>query len=710
MNKLYFLIQRFKYWHLLTGVTMSIFVAQNCAPTKMSSMDSSNLASSQDTPAFMAAKSVLAAKCLNCHSASGSAAFSSFDLTSAQSFVSQGLVSPGKPEESKLIFRLKATWTSNHDPVVQNMPLLSSISVNEYNVLRNWVLSMANGLGPYTCNENAPIDKKLVATAPKLLSPLQYRNTLSDFLNSVVGNAAATTIYNKAMTGIVFPEVSVEEKYPRKENNLNEAHLKIFFSVADATAKELVGTTYYANFVTNVINADKGFCTTINVTALSTVCQTQFVRNLGLRLLRRPLRENLGDNETGVLTEEFTLFAKQSDAVSTIVFRLMLSTHFLYLFENNETELTDNANVLRLSSYAIASRLSYQFWNSMPDDALFAKAKAKDLYQEADFLDALDHVLKDAKAKSFIDEFTAGWLSLNRLPALSNTESAMQLPALNLRAVRYDSALRTQMIQEIQELVSHTWRSDGVVEDILTSNISFARNAELMKIYNVATPAPATITSTNAVRLPSSHAGILTRAGLLVEANGIQNPVHRAIRIIRDVACITLPEAPADTMPEIPLTAAAIETMTVRKQFEHNTSTTTCFECHKTINPFGFALSNFNGLGYFQTQEPAMNALGTPTGAQLTIDSRVSFDTTFGPAVKANSAVDYSSLLSKRAEYKSCFIANYSDYFLNRAANEAEGCRLNKAYLKLQNRQPLGEVFRSLALDPEFRLRKLENK
>lgn len=710
MEKIYFLIKRFKYWHLFTGVTLSLFVAQNCAPTKMSSIDSSNLASAQETPAFMAAKSVLAAKCLSCHSASGSAAFSPFDLTSAQSFVSQGFVTPGRPEESKLIFRLKATWASNHDPVVQNMPLLGSITVNEYNVLRNWVLSMTSGLGPYACNDKAPIDKKLVATAPKLLSPLQYRNTLSDFLNIVVGGTAASTIYTKAMTGIVFPEISVEEKFPRKENNLNDAHLKIFFNIADAVAKELVGATYYANFVTNVINSDKGFCTTLNVTALSTVCQTQLVRNLGLRLLRRPLRENLGDNETTAFAEEFTLFAKQTDAVSTIVFRMMLSTHFLYLFENNETELTDNSNILRLSSYSIASRLSYQFWNSMPDDALLAKAKTKDLYQEADFLDALDHVLKDAKAKSFIDEFTAGWLSLNRIPALSNTESAMQQPALNLRTVKYDSALRTQMIQEIQDIVSYTWRSNGFVEDILTNNISFARNAELMKIYNVTTPAPANVTATNAVRLPSSHSGILTRAGLLVEENGVQNPVHRAIRIIRDVACITLPDPPADTMPEVPLTAGAIETMTVRKQFEHNTSTTTCFECHKTINPFGFALSNFNGLGYFQTQEPAMNALGLPTGTQLAIDSKVSFDTTFGPAVKADNAVDYSLLLSKRAEYKACFIANYSDYFLNRSADETEGCRLNKAYLKLENRQPLGEVFRSLALDPEFRLRKLENK
>lgn len=709
MKKLYFFLKRFRYWHLTTGVVVSLFVGQNCAPTHMSSTSSSSLASSQDTPAFLAAKTVLTAKCVSCHNPSGVAAFSSFDLTSAQSFVEKGLISPGKPDASKLIFRLKATWLASHDPAVQNMPSLGSISISEYNVLRNWVLSMTSGAGPYTCNQNDPIEKKLVATAPKLLSPLQYRNTLSDFLNAVMGSTSASTIYNKAMTGVVFPDVSIEEKYPRKENNLNAAHLKIFFNIADAAAKELVLNANYSTFVTNVINYDKGFCTMINIASLSTVCQTQFVRNLGFRLLRRPLREILADNETAALTQEFAVFALQTEAVSTITFRLLLSTHFLYLFENNETPLTDNPNILRLSSYAIASRLSYQFWNSTPDNALFAKAKAKDLYQEADFLDALDYVLQSPKAKSFIDEFTAGWLSLNRVPALVNSESAMQLPALNLRTARYDAALRSQMIQEIQEIVSYTWRNNGFVEDILTNNISFARNAELMKIYNVATPAPITVNSSNAVRLPATHAGILTRAGLLVEANGMQNPVHRAIRIIRDVACIVLPEAPADTIPEIPLTPGAIETMTMRKQFEHNTSTTTCFECHKTINPFGFALSNFNGLGYHQSQEPALTALGVPTGGQLTIDSRVSFDTTFGPAVRATDAIDYSLLLSKRTEYKNCFITNYTDYFLNRPANAAEGCRLNKAYLKLENRQPLGEVFRSLALDPEFRLRKLEN-
>jgi hypothetical protein len=287
----------------------------------------------------------------------------------------------------------------------------------------------------------------------------------------------------------------------------------------------------------------------------------------------------------------------------------------------------------------------------------------------------------------------------------------MSLPQINLRAVNYNAALRQEMIKEIQELVSYTWKSDGRPQDILTSNISFARNADLMKIYNLSTPAPANITATNAVRMPTSHAGLLTRAGLLAEANGFQSPVHRAIRVMRDVMCLDLPSAPADTAPEMPLSAVAIETMTMRQQVTHNTSTPTCFGCHKSINPFGFALSNFNGLGFYQDKEPAMNALGQPTGTLLDINSQVSFDTTFGPTVKAMNAVDYSQMLSQRNEFKSCFVGNYSEYFLNRQPDATvDGCRLNRAYLKLENGQSMGEVFKSLALDPEFRMRKLENK
>lgn len=704
----------FKLKHaIIVSLFMSVLLAQNCAPQHMmSNLDSSSL-NSQDTPAFLAAKDVLQSKCVKCHSSTGLASFAIFDLSAAQNFVSTGQVIPGKPNESKLIFRLKKTWDEDHvaNPTVENMPPTEEISKSDYNVLVNWVLSMVDSsVGPYTCNEQSTIDQRMVASAMKVLSPVQYKNTLDDFLKMVLSTTSANSVLNKSFLNIVFPDVMATTKYPRGQNNIGAIELKNYFQVSDALAKEVVNTTNYNSFVANTINLDIGLCTALNVNSLSPVCQAQFVRNLGKLLFRRPLKEELNDNEVAFFVDDFTTTSLQTAAVGAIVFRMLMSPQFLYMLENNEMPFKDNDNLLKLSSYSIASRLTYQFWNSMPDRFLFELAKNKDLYDETHFLEAVSYVLNHSKAQNFIDEFSIGWFGLNQIPEFDSSSTPFTIPQINLRGVKFNSTLRSAMIREIQDLVAYTWKNNGKIEEILLSDISFARNAELMKIYDLSTPAPLNVTPSNAVRMPATHSGLLTRAGLLAESGGLQNPIHRAIRIMNNVVCLDLPAAPADTMPEIPLTDVAIETMTVRQQFAHNTSTPTCFACHKSINPFGFALSNFNGLGFYQTQEPAMNVMGLPTGSLLPVDSKVTFDTTFGSSVQSQTAVEYSQMLSKRKEFKTCFVNNYSQYFLNRDADKKiEGCRLNKVYQRLQVGQSLNEAFKSLALDPEFRMRKLEN-
>lgn len=679
---------------------------QNCSNGFTPEIYLDHLSSNSPSSAeFTASKAILTNRCASCHGAGGSQSHTRLDLATEQQFTLSGFVIAGKPDESKLLQRLR-NYSGNS--ALKDMPPTGPIPDSEYQTLRRWIMAMGATTtpesNPYACNANEPIDNKVLFSKIQALSDLQYTNTIKDFLALTVPTTASG-IYSRAVAPVTIP-TNTSARYPRNISDVSKDRLMAYFNISDKLATELTNSTNAQTFLAKIISFNSGACFNPTLTVLSSDCVNQFVRNLGLRLYRRPLIEAGAINELEAFKQEFALTADRAKAMSNLIMRMMMSQNFLFRMEDQEIQSPTNPKLLQLSSYAVANRLSYTFWNTMPDETLLGYARNGSLQDDLRFAEAMNYVLSSAKVDSSYKEFAQGYLLLNKTPVFSSSTSSLQ--HFN-NGIQFDLAMTKAMNSEAEELVSYIAKNNGKFNDLFTTDISFARHTPLMQVYGVTMPAPPTITPQNAVRMPAgTRAGILTRAALLAEESGGQHLIHRAVRIKRDLLCISQAPAPADVNPVVPLTPAQYQTYTFRQRTAHDTGTGSCFACHQTINPYGFPLSKYNGLGFYSNTEPAFTSTGILTGAQLPTDSTSDLTGVLSGVGQISDAIQFSSVIGSRPEAQRCFTTNYASYFLGREPDvEKEGCRLNKMF-SIIKAGTLKDAMSSIATDVEFRHRKID--
>ena len=695
----------------LTWVTTSM---NGCGQPMHSSVTSASSGFSVEEELFGKVKTILDTNCKSCHSEGGGAA--SFNLANGAEFIRNGLVVAGTPNRSKLIFRLK----NFVDPIAtnNNMPQGSvKISDADYQVLYSWILEMSSEKSPYTCNESAIDYTKIKQSDSKRLSLRQYRNTLVDLLAPALTRSTATTLVNNAMSGVFFP-ADVGVYFKRESNIFGGDHAQGFFDVADRLATAISTNSGHTQSVaTYFINLSPAACTSTTVSSLSATCRSRLVNNLGSRVLRRPLRtpeQNVRlqtgfvvDEAEPLLTELGTSGSVQ-DGLSRLFFRLLVSPHFLTQTEDQNLvgQKYQNSSVYWLSSFAIINRLSYRFWNTMPDEALWNFAASEDLSTEDGYLKVLNYTLsQSSKLDDSMREYMNDWLKLESTP---NFTPNQRFPLIS--NVTFNSQLRQDMINEVEELYSYTARSRGSFQRLFTSDISFARSSGLMSLYGQSTPAAASVTESNAVRFPAGQrAGLLTRGALLVSGSEIPSPIIRGIHIRKEILCMTLGQPPGDAL-DIFNNTPAPHVSTTRDKVQIKTSGASCIGCHNLINPLGFALSNYNSFGSYITQEPIFSQTSNTIQTTVPINSQVNLSAIISEGnTNVNGGVDYSQSLSQQTAAKVCFSEKVMRYAFNRdVSSTADACRLERIYNNLDESGFLIDTLRSSAMDYEFRLRRLE--
>ncbi len=556
---------------------------------------------------------------------------------------------------------------------------------------------------PFACPASSAEDL-LEPMHARRLSQRQLQRTLTDVFGRILGATRATPLVTSALAATTLPPDT--DRYKRWSNDFSSVHAQGYFVLADTLAKSVSSTTSYDAFIKGAVDLDKGTCATLNAAAPSVECQKQLIRNLALRLLRRPLVEGGAQDEVEDYRREYAS-VDAATALGNLVFRMLLSPSSLFHLEVNEKPFPGRTDVLSLSSHAIANRLSYTFWNAPPDDELLARAQSTDLGTDDGYAAALEYVV--AKQQRFQDstaEFFGDWLRLEEVPQFqSNNPTAFAVFAGN---VRYDAALRDELVNEVRELGAFTTNSGGTFKDLFTTEVSFARGPELMKLYGVTSPAPAELTLANVVALPSGkHPGLLTRAAMLVTGSGSKNPVLRGMRVRHDILCMPTPPPPANLPADAFAAPPFNVNLTSRERYALKTSVQPCNGCHTVINPPGFALSNYNGLGRYETTEPAFAEDGAYTGKQLPVDATVDLAALFGSGTKSQTPAEFATLVGEQPQAKKCFSQEYAKYFLGREISDKDGCRLNRLYGVLREGKSLKEGMQSLARDPAFRLRKL---
>ncbi len=259
---------------------------------------------------------------------------------------------------------------------------------------------------------------------------------------------------------------------------------------------------------------------------------------------------------------------------------VLVSPHFLFLREK-----TDAARPTALDPFALASRLSYFLWSSMPDEELFTLAEQGKLTQPETLRAQVERMLRDPKAAAFTQNFAGQWLSLRAIDATA--PDYMLYP-------EYDNILKVAMVKEVLLFFDEVLKNDLSLTNFVASDFTML-NGRLAKHYGI--PGVEGLEFRKVALPPGSHrGGVLTMAGVLkVTANGTTtSPILRGAWVLDRILGTPPPKPTVDVEAVDPDIRGAT---TIRQQLARHRQNAQCASCHARIDPPGFALENFDVIG-----------------------------------------------------------------------------------------------------------------
>jgi mono/diheme cytochrome c family protein len=333
------------------------------------------------------------------------------------------------------------------------------------------------------------------------------------------------------------------------------------------------------------------------------------------RIAREAYRRPPTDEDMRVLFEFYDAGRGRGDfdeGIRSALTRILASPFFLYRAteQNPENRVADG--IYRLGDLALASRLAFFLWSSVPDDELLSLAEAGRL-QDPSVLEAQAwRMLADPKSETLSGNFAYQWLQLGGLDEIDPDPNVFPSAATHRTVVGIDGDLREEMIEEIMLFVDSVIREDRNVVDLLTANYTFL-NERLALHYGINSVKGSRfrrVTLDDSVRR-----GLLGKAGVLMVSSypDRTSPVRRGAWILENVT--GTPPAPPPPDVEALLEDNEVGTRdfkSVRERLSAHRAQPSCNGCHGIMDPLGFALDNFDAVGAWRDVE--MFA-GTPIDA-----------------------------------------------------------------------------------------------
>ncbi|MCA9036693.1 MAG: DUF1592 domain-containing protein [Planctomycetaceae bacterium] len=331
---------------------------------------------------------------------------------------------------------------------------------------------------------------------------------------------------------------------------------------------------------------------------------TRNLRRLASEAYRRPATDDEVARLVKIATQQKDLGRSDLQAFGDSVNALISSPAFAYL---DETSAGADGPPGRLSQLALAARLSYFLWASMPDAELTDVAIRNELQTPEQILIQFDRMLKDPKSSAFIEGFLDNWLALRDLGSSPPDRSEFR------DYYQYD--LGTAMKTETRLFARYLLDNNLSVCNFLDSDFTIL-NKPLADLYGLNEPFEDA--GFHLVKLADRRrGGLLGQASVLtVTANGIDtSPVVRGVWLLNNILG-TPPSPPPPDVPPLDPDVRGAES--IRDQLAKHRDVSACYDCHRRIDPPGFALENFDPIGRWRERYkrgPVIDASGElPTG------------------------------------------------------------------------------------------------
>lgn len=317
----------------------------------------------------------------------------------------------------------------------------------------------------------------------------------------------------------------------------------------------------------------------------------EYAREIFTRFLPRAWRRPVTDEEVGSIVKvvERELAAGESfhEAIRVGLTAALTSPSFLYLFEPSTSE-----EPRPLTDHELASRLSYFLWSSLPDAELRELADSGKLRERETLLAQVDRLLGDEKIGRFIEDFGRQWLRTETFLAFEPDRHVYR---------SYDEKLAEAFVREpiafLREVLAKNLPLTSFLDsDFVVVNERLARHYEIPGVEGE---------EFRRVPVPdgSPRGGLLTMGGVhQAGSDGVRTkPVHRAVWI-REVLFHDPPDPPPPNVGEIEPNIRG-ENLTVRERLLKHQEIENCAACHRSLDPYGLALENFNVIGTWRERQ-----------------------------------------------------------------------------------------------------------
>jgi hypothetical protein len=380
------------------------------------------------------------------------------------------------------------------------------------------------------------------------------------------------------------------------------------------------------------------------------VSQREAAREIVSRFARLAFRRPVPSEEVERILKVYDRAEKEGESFESrmrlSLSRILVSPFFLFRVELDPPGARAGSSY-RINEYELASRLSYFFWSSMPDDELFKLAAAGQLRQNLSV--QTRRMLKDPKSAAFFQNFPGQWLTLRGLANVAPDPKLFP---------KFDNELRDSMARETELFFETIVREDHSIVDLLDADFSFV-NEKLARHYGIDGVKGKEF---QRVKLPANRGGLLTQASILtLTSNPTRTaPVKRGKWVLDQILNTPPPPPP----PDVPPLAETGELKgTLRKMMELHRENAVCASCHQRMDPIGFAFENYDAVGAWRDKDG-----GFPVDASGTLPNGQNFK---GPG-------ELRSILKEKKElFARCLSEKLLTYALGRGLEYYDRCAVD---------------------------------
>lgn len=522
--------------------------------------------------------------------------------------------------------------------------------------------------GRIECDESSSVPAAELAF-PRVTGPAYARE-----LRSLFGEAITSAVESEILG---LPQGHPEGLYHTAVDPLSEQHVVAFHRIANAVGSAAAASP--PDWIPACLTDSAG----------SADCRRRAFGAIGERLFRRPLNANEVDDLASIYSRGLT--TSPAEGLHLVLRVVLQDARFLYhIVREADLDVSDGRATVR--DHALATRLAFSLWGMGPDAQLFDRVSSGEFGGLETSSRVVREMVDDPRTEAHLEHFFSEWLHLEETLAFAYREPFLAGTSVD----GVEMAMRTELLSFVSELI---WRRDGRVGELFTSRIVKTDTPALAEIYGVQ---PGSWTE-----LPPERAGILTRVALLASGNHTTSPILRGVRVRRNVLCTELPDPPTDAASET-LGTIVRGNRSTREYWDEVVGAPSCAGCHQLINPLGYALGGFDGLGRYQELETTYDDEGVPRGTAA-LNTEVTLSIGRDAPARITGAVDLSERLGAAPEVHDCIARHLFRYLHGRHESAADSCAIRRAAdAMLASEGTIRDGLFSLAADPDLHERTIQ--